>query len=155
MKVKDYINSLIEEKESLKSACKAHVETIRFMKRELVKNNDTISKKDKKILKLENELNLLLKNTNINASVELESVKNELNMLKSSYEDLKNMYDDILIQKQKSDKVNTKHQNNKRGELKKLKDDYNDLKQKYDAVVKENEELMRIFDEAEQTFDSN
>ena len=44
----DYINILIKEKESLTELCKSHAETIRLMKREIGKLNNTILKKDKK-----------------------------------------------------------------------------------------------------------
>ena len=55
MKTTDYINSLIAEKESLKETCKSHVKTIELLRKELKKLKLDISKKDKKILKLEND----------------------------------------------------------------------------------------------------
>ena len=55
MKTIDYINALIKEKENLSTLCKSHVETIRLMKREMNKLNNIITKKDKRIQKLENE----------------------------------------------------------------------------------------------------
>jgi phage shock protein A len=55
MKTIDYINTLIAEKESLKEICKSHVKTIELLKQELKKLKIDISKKDKKILKLEND----------------------------------------------------------------------------------------------------
>ena len=76
MKTVDYINTLIKEKEELKALCKSHVETIRLIKKELSKLNTTITKKDKRILKLENE------SPNVKIQKELEKVKNELNTLK-------------------------------------------------------------------------
>ena len=109
MKTIDYINSLIEEKENLKTLCKTHVETIRAIKRELAKLNTTIVKKDKKILKLETE------SPNVKTQKELDKVKNELIQLKAEYDNLLN---------------------------------------KYNEVVKENTDLKSIFDEIENTCDS-
>ena len=56
MKTIDYINALIKEKENLSALCKSHVETIRLIKRELVKLNHNMSKKDKQISELEEDL---------------------------------------------------------------------------------------------------
>ena len=82
MKTIDYINTLIKEKEELKALCKSHVATIRLIKKELNKLNTTITKKDKKILKLESE------SLNVNTQKELDKVKSELNELKVKYADL-------------------------------------------------------------------
>ena len=53
MKAVEYINSLIKERDELKDLCKSHVETIRTMKKEFIKLNNEIVRKDKKIQKLE------------------------------------------------------------------------------------------------------
>ena len=73
MKIEEYVNSLIKEKEELKSACKTQIEKIRLMKREITKLNNTISKNYKKILKLENEnesINMKIKNELIDKEIE-------------------------------------------------------------------------------------
>ena len=90
MKTEDYINSLIEEKENLKSTCKTHVETIRLMKRELVKLNNTISKKDKKILKLENE------SVCVKTQKELQNINIKFDNLKAEYDNLLYMYNSVV-----------------------------------------------------------
>ena len=140
MKTVDYINILIKEKENLTALCKSHAETIRLLKRELGKLNDTILKKDKKIQKLENEI------SNINPQID----SNELDILKEKYADLQSMYNEV-VQKNVSNSKTNKNKN----ELNKLKSEYNALKKKYDDVVHKNEEFMRIFDEIENTVDSN
>ena len=96
MKTIDYINTLIKEKEELKALCKSHVATIRLIKKELNKLNTTITKKDKKILKLESE------SLNVNTQKELDKVKSELNDLQSKYNevvrenvDLRKIFDEI------------------------------------------------------------
>lgn len=116
MKAVEYINSLIKERDELKDLCKSHAETIRTMKKEFIKLNNEIVRKDKKIQKLENEsLNI--------------KTKNDLDKTK---EDLKTLKDDF----------------------KNFKKEYKDLQSKYDAVVNENMELKRIFEEIENTYDS-
>ena len=90
MKTIDYINALIKEKENLSALCKSHVETIRLIKRELGKLNNTITKKDKKILKLESE------SVNVKTQKELEKVKNELSKLKADYDDLQSKYNNVV-----------------------------------------------------------
>lgn len=110
MKAVDYINALIKERDEIKEICKSHVETIRLMKREMMKLNNTISKQEKRIQKLESE------SVNIKTKNELDNVKSD---------------------------------------LKKMKADYKDLQNNYNAVVGENEELKRIFDEIENTCDSD
>ena len=90
MKTLDYINTLIKERDEFKEMCKKHVETIRLIKRELTKLNNTISKKDKKIQKLENDAN------NFKTQKELEKVKNELKVLKTEYKDLQSKYDFVV-----------------------------------------------------------
>lgn len=141
MKSIEYINNLIKEKENLKTLCKSHVETIRMLKKDIVNLNITITKKDKKIQKLESEYN----NSNI------ENVKNELVKLREDYADLQSKYNEV---EQKNEKPNVKSQRDKNG-LSKLKSDYNELKHKYEDVLKKNEELMRIFDEISKTCDSD
>jgi hypothetical protein len=92
MKIEEYVNSLIKEKEELKSACKTQIEKIRLMKREITKLNNTISKNYKKILKLENEnesINMKIKN-------ELIDVKNDLSNLKVEHDALKLKYNEIV-----------------------------------------------------------
>lgn len=110
MKTIDYINSLIKERDSFKELCKTHAETIRSLKRDLYKLNNSITKKDKKIQKLENE------SLNLKTQKELENVKDE---------------------------------------LKKIKVEHKELQNKYNTVVGENIELKRIFDEIENTSDSD
>ena len=90
MKTVDYINTLIKEKESLTALCKSHVETIRLIKRELGKLNNTITKKDKKISKLESG------SVNAKTQKELEKVKNELSKLKADYGDLQSKYNNVV-----------------------------------------------------------
>lgn len=92
MKAIDYINTLIEEKEELKSLCKSHVETIRLNKKEMSKLNTAIAKKDKKILKLETDLLKI----NEKKQKELDKVKTELSNLKDNYKELKNKYDGVI-----------------------------------------------------------
>lgn len=82
MKTVDYINTLIKEKEELKTLCKSHVETIRLIKRELNKLNNTITRKDKKIMKLESE------SLNVKTQKELDKVKSELKELKAKYDEV-------------------------------------------------------------------
>ena len=72
MKTEEYINSLIKEKDHLSELCKSHVKTILLIKRELWKLNNTITQKDKKIHKLENE------SLNTKIEKELTEIKNEL-----------------------------------------------------------------------------
>jgi predicted nucleic acid-binding Zn-ribbon protein len=110
MKALDYINNLIKERDEIKDVCKLHVETIRSIKKELVKLQNTISKQDKKIQRLENE------SDNIKTKNELDKVKNN---------------------------------------FKKLKEEYKILQSKYNVVVNENKELKSIFDEIENTCDSD
>ena len=88
----DYINILIKEKESLTELCKSHAETIRLMKREIGKLNNTILKKDKKIQKIENDKATLC----AKLQKERDNVKNELDIVKVNYEDLKRKYDDAM-----------------------------------------------------------
>lgn len=92
MKTADYINGLIAERENLKEICKSHAETIYSIRRELAKLNNALSKKDKKILKLENE--------SINAKVqkELNETKSKLSKLEIEYNDLKNRYDSVVAE---------------------------------------------------------
>ena len=99
MKTVDYINTLIKEKEELKALCKSHVETIRLIKKELSKLNTTITKKDKRILKLENE------SPNVKIHKELERVKTELNMLKAEYDTLQRKYNDVMSENQELKRV--------------------------------------------------
>ena len=99
MKTIDYINTLIKEKEELKALCKSHVETIRLIKKELSKLNNTITKQDKRILKLENE------SPNVKIQKELEKVKNELNTLKAEYDTLQRKYNDVMSENQEFKRV--------------------------------------------------
>lgn len=95
MKTEEYINSLIKEKEHLTELCKSHVKTILLIKRELGKLKSTITQKDKKIQKLENE------SLNTKIEKELNEIKNELNIIKIKYNDLKIVHDTL------NDKYNT------------------------------------------------
>ena len=90
MKTVDYINTLIKEKESLKELCQKHVETIYLIKRELTHLNNTIAKKDKKILKLESGF------SNMEVEKELDKVRNELDKLKKDYDTLLSKYNDAM-----------------------------------------------------------
>jgi prefoldin subunit 5 len=99
MKTIDYINSLIKEKENLSSLCKSHVETIRLMKREMNKLNNTITKKDKRIKKLENE------SPNIKLQKELDKVKNDLNVIKAEYDSLQSKYNTIILENEELNSV--------------------------------------------------
>ena len=92
MKSIDYINTLIKEKENLSALCKSHVETIRLMKREMNKLSNTITKKDKRIQKLENE------SPNIKLQKELDKVKNDLNVLKAEYDSLQSKYNTAMLE---------------------------------------------------------
>jgi chromosome segregation ATPase len=144
MKTVDYINTLIKEKEELKELCKSHVETIRLLKREIGILNIAVLKKDKRIQKLEEN-----KSTDVEKiQIELDAVKNELNIEKEKYNELQSRHDDIS-----QSKVNMRSQKSR--ELSKLKSEYNALKQKYEDVVSKNEAFMRIFDEIESTCDSD
>lgn len=95
MKTEEYINSLIKEKEHLTELCKSHVKTILLIKRELGKLKSTITQKDKKIQKLENE------SLNTKIEKELDETRNELNIIKIKYNDLKIDHDTL------NDKYNT------------------------------------------------
>ena len=99
MKSIDYINALIKEKENLSALCKSHVETIRLMKRDMNKLNNTITKKDKRIQKLENE------SPNVKLQKELEKVKNELGALKAEYDTLQRKYNDVMNDNQELKRV--------------------------------------------------
>ena len=89
MKTSDYINSLIKENMELEELCKSHVKTIRLIKRELTKLNNTILKKDKKIIKLENE------SLNIKTQKELDILQNDYNNVVNENMELKHIFDDI------------------------------------------------------------
>lgn len=84
MKAIDYINSLIKERDDSKELCKTHVETIRLLKREIIK-------KDKKNSKLEKELS-----NNIKYKKEFDKIKIEVKSLKEKYEDLQYMYNGVV-----------------------------------------------------------
>ncbi len=83
MKTIDYINNLIKEKDDLKELCKEHVETIRTMKKEIIK-------KDKIIKKLENSKG------DAKIQKEFNNIKGELESLKVYYEDLHQMYESAV-----------------------------------------------------------
>ena len=110
MKMEDYMNSLIKERDDFKELNKKHFETIHLMKREMTKLNNTNLKLNKKIQKLENE------SINIKTKNELDKVKTELKDLKTAYKELQSMYN---------------------------------------TVVNENVELKRIFEEIENTCNSD
>ena len=92
MKTIDYINSLIKERDEFKELCKKNVEIIHLMKKDLMKLNSIISKKDKSIQKLENE------SINIKTKNELEKVKSELKKIKIDYKDLQSKYDTVIAE---------------------------------------------------------
>ena len=141
MKTIDYINSLIKEKESLKELCKKHVETIHLIKRELRKLNNIISKKEKRIVDLESEVEL----PNVKIQKELDATKSELSKLKEAYSDLENKYNNVKPQKP----------NKTKKELDALKKAYDALQSKYNDVMAENEEYKRFFNDIENICDSD
>lgn len=98
MKTVDYINTLIKEKESLKELCQKHVETIRLIKRELTHLNNTIAKKDKKILKLESGFSNMKVQEVQEVQKELVKVRNELDKLKKDYDTLLSKYNDAMAE---------------------------------------------------------
>lgn len=83
----DFINNLIKERDCLKELYKSNSETIRLLKRELLK-------KDKKILKLEKTTSNTKDNTKIQK--EFDRIKSELEALKAEYKDLHNKYNILL-----------------------------------------------------------
>ena len=135
MKTIDYINSLIKEKDELKALCKTHVRTIHTLRKEIQDLKKVISKKDLEIKQIESQDNITDQN-------ELESVKNELNMLGLKYNGLQNMYDDML-------------KNSSSKSLNKLKTEYKKLQRKYEDTMRENEEYKRLFEEIESICDSD
>ena len=90
MKTTEYINILIKENGDLKTLCKSNAETIRLLKREIVKLNNTISKKDKKILKLEED------SVNVKTQNELNKIKGDLKQLKEEFEYLQQEYKNVV-----------------------------------------------------------
>jgi predicted nucleic acid-binding Zn-ribbon protein len=141
MKTVDYINTLIKEKEELKTLCKRHVATIQALKRELVKIKVDITKKDKKIQSLENSLDGNKMQDNI------DRLNNELNDLRVKNNELLHNYELLLKRSEGESKT--------KGGSSKLKSEYNILKRKYDEVVKENEELKSIFDDIDKICESD
>lgn len=141
MKTVDYINTLIKEKEELKTLCKRHVATIQALKRELVKIKVDITKKDKKIQSLENSLDGNKMQDNIDI------LNNELNDLRVKNNELLHNYELLLKRSEGESKT--------KGGSGKLKSEYNILKRKYDEVVKENEELKSIFDDIDKICESD
>ena len=138
MKTVDYINTLIKEKEELRELCKSHVETMRLLKREIGKLNVSILRKDNKIQKMENNSIIA------NLENELNALKKEHNNLKDMYADLQSKYDEMLPKNKKS-----------KNELSKLRTEYSILKKKYDDIVLKNAELVKIFDDIENSTDSD
>ena len=144
MKTEDYIKSLIEEKENLKSTCKSHVETIRLIKRELGKLNSEISRKDKKILEL-----IELERNSIDEQSQKE-LNNLYNNLKVNYDALKLEYNNIVTEKdnlQLAYNKLVKENNSSKNKYNKLVKENDSLKAKYNKVVEENDEYKKIFDE--------
>ena len=82
----DIINRFNEEAKTINET-KALYESI---KRELNKLNNTITRKDKKIMKLESE------SLNVKTQKELDKVKSELKELKAKYDDLHTKYDEVI-----------------------------------------------------------
>ena len=99
MKAVDYINTLIKERDEIKEICKSHIETIRLMKREIMKLNITISKHEKKIQKLESE------SVNIKTKNELDNVKSDLKKLKTDYKDLQNNYNAVVAENEELKRI--------------------------------------------------
>ena len=143
MKTVDYINTLIKEKEELRELCKSHVETMRLLKREIGKLNVSILRKDNKIQKMENNSIIA------NLENELNALKKEHNNLKDMYADLQSKYDEML------QKNNTTKNKKSKNELSKLRTEYSILKKKYDDIVLKNAELVKIFDDIENSTDSD
>ena len=81
----DYVNSLIKERDELKQICKSHLETIRMMKRELLK-------KDKRLSKLEKEQN------NTKLEKELNRIKADFETLNLKYNDLQQQYNEVVCE---------------------------------------------------------
>ena len=136
MKTIDYINSLIKERDELKTLCKSHVETIRLIKRELVKLNHNMSKKDKQISELENG------KIDVSLQTEFNTVKDELNDLTKKYEELLQKYEKLQADNKSLNRKNTDLQN----KFNKLNRKTEDLQLKYESVSKQNEEYKSILD---------
>ena len=81
----DCVNSLIKERDELKEICKSHLETIRMMKRELLK-------KDKRLSKFENEQN------NTKLEKELNRIKEDFETLNLKYNDLQQQYNEVVCE---------------------------------------------------------
>lgn len=99
MKAVDYINTLIKERDEIKEICKSHIETIRLMKREIMKLNNTISKQEKRIQKLESE------SVNIKTKNELDNVKSDLKKMKTDYKDLQNNYNAVVAENEELKRI--------------------------------------------------
>jgi chromosome segregation ATPase len=156
MKIEDYINTLIKERDELKNLCKSHVEKIILFQQDLIK-------KDKKIQKLESEIKSPNEKTQKEPN---DDIKIELNNLKAEYKDLQNKYNilfeenEYLKQNLNNDNVKTQKSSNKssnkiKSELNNLKAEYKDLQNKYNILLAENEEYRRIFYDVENECDSN
>ena len=136
MKTEEYIKSLIKERDELKILCKSHVETIRLIKRELVKLNHNMSKKDKQISELENG------KIDVSLQTEYNTVKDELNDLTKKYEELLQKYEKSQANNKSLNRKNTDLQN----KFNKLNRKTEDLQLKYESVSKQNEEYKTILD---------
>lgn len=136
MKTEEYIKSLIKERDELKTLCKSHVETIRLIKRELVKLNHNMSKKDKQISELENG------KIDVSLQTEFNTVKDELNDLTKKYEELLQKYEKLQSDNKSLNRKNTDLQN----KFNKLNRKTEDLQLKYVSVSKQNEEYKSILD---------
>jgi predicted nucleic acid-binding Zn-ribbon protein len=148
MKTADYINSLIKERDDLRTLCKSNAEMIRLQKQEISKLNGIISKKDKKLQEVQHLT------INANLQEELNIAKNDLNRLRSEYADLQSKYDNDIKKNEMSIAKHNKETNKIKSELNKLKSEFNVLKDDYERVVKENAEYKCIFDEVEHECDS-
>ena len=145
MKTEEYIKSLINERDELKTLCKSHVETIRLIKRELVKLNHNISKKDKHISELENG------KIDVSLQTEFNTVKDELNDLTKKYEELLQKYEKLQADNKSLNRKNTDLQN----KFNKLNRKTEDLQLKYVSVSKQNEEYKSILDGIETICESD
>lgn len=88
----DCVNSLIKERDELKEICKSHLETIRMMKRELLK-------KDKRLSKLENEQN------NTKLEKDLNIIKADFETLNLKYNDLQQQYNEVVSENEEFKRI--------------------------------------------------
>jgi chromosome segregation ATPase len=142
MKEKDYIDSLIKEKESLKEQCKLQSETIRLLRREVIKRDRRNAKIEKESI-ASTESTVSIDSINEELKNELYCVKNDLYNLKIEYDSLQLKNNEIL-----------KEKDNLQLKCNKISKENSSLKNKYNKIVKENEELKQFLDEISKMCDS-